>query len=229
MTRPLRVAIVGAGSAGIYAADVLMKSNAGVSLDHYERQPAPFSLIRYGVAPDPPRIKGSVHALRQVLSKPQVRLLGNVNYGVDVKLADLRRYFDSVVFTTGAERDRPVGLIGHSKGDAIETVGSILGDLPSMPKLRPLSRPSGPSPTSSGPEACGTRRGRAGSFSTPTSWRWVRRSVWSASSPVSALKVVDRLTMIDVSRAVQAAEAGEPSAAQQLDRALARADGQVST
>ena len=100
--RPLRVAIVGAGPAGIYAADVLMKSDTPVSIDLFERQPAPFGLIRYGVAPDHPRIKGIVKALHQVLSKPQVRLFGNVEYGVDVKLDELRRYYDAVVFTTGA-------------------------------------------------------------------------------------------------------------------------------
>ena len=65
--RPLRVAIVGAGPAGIYAADVLMKSGTDVSIDLYERQPAPFGLIRYGVAPDHPRIKDIVKALHQVL------------------------------------------------------------------------------------------------------------------------------------------------------------------
>ncbi len=110
--RPLRVAIVGAGPAGIYAADVLMKSDTDVSIDLYERQPAPFGLIRYGVAPDHPRIKGIVKALHQVLSKPQVRLLGNVEYGVDVKLDDLRRYYDAVVFTTGAEKDRDLDVPG---------------------------------------------------------------------------------------------------------------------
>ena len=110
--RALRVAIVGAGPAGIYAADVLMKSGTDVSIDLYERQPAPFGLIRYGVAPDHPRIKGIVKALHQVLSKPQVRLFGNVEYGVDVKLEDLRRYYDAVVFTTGAEKDRDLDVPG---------------------------------------------------------------------------------------------------------------------
>jgi ferredoxin--NADP+ reductase len=119
--RPLRVAIVGAGPAGIYAADVLMKSDTPVSIDLYERQPAPFGLIRYGVAPDHPRIKGIVKALHQVLSKPQVRLFGNVEYGVDVKLDDLRRYYDAVVFTTGAEKDRDLDIPG------IDKVGSFGG------------------------------------------------------------------------------------------------------
>ena len=75
VNRPLRVAIVGAGPAGIYAADALMKSDVEVSIDLFERMPAPFGLIRYGVAPDHPRIKGIVTALHQVLDKPQIRLL----------------------------------------------------------------------------------------------------------------------------------------------------------
>ncbi|MCW2499675.1 MAG: pyridine nucleotide-disulfide oxidoreductase, partial [Frankiales bacterium] len=93
--RPARIAIVGAGPAGIYVADVLMKSGENVSIDLFERQPAPFGLIRYGVAPDHPRIKGIITALHQVLDKPQVRLLGNVEYGVDLKLEDLQRFYDA--------------------------------------------------------------------------------------------------------------------------------------
>jgi ferredoxin--NADP+ reductase len=110
--RPARIAIVGAGPAGIYVADVLMKSGENVSIDLFERQPAPFGLIRYGVAPDHPRIKGIITALHQVLDKPQVRLLGNVEYGVDLKLEDLQRFYDAVVFTTGAEKDRDLDVPG---------------------------------------------------------------------------------------------------------------------
>lgn len=109
---PLRVAIVGAGPAGVYAADMLMKSGTPVSIDLLERQPAPYGLIRYGVAPDHPRIKGIITALRQVLTKPQLRLIGNVAYGVDVKLEDLRRYYDAVIFTTGADKDLDLPIPG---------------------------------------------------------------------------------------------------------------------
>ncbi len=108
----LRVAVVGAGPAGIYAADVLMKNVTECSIDLFERHPAPFGLIRYGVAPDHPRIKGIVKALHQVLSKPQVRLLANVTFGEDVGLEDLRRHYDAVIFTTGAEKDRPLDVPG---------------------------------------------------------------------------------------------------------------------
>ena len=110
--RPLRVAVVGAGPAGIYAADVLVKSGTDVSIDLYERQPAPFGLIRYGVAPDHPRIKGIVKALHQVLDKPQIRLLGNLEYGRDLHLEDLQRFYDAVIFTTGAEKDRDLDVPG---------------------------------------------------------------------------------------------------------------------
>ncbi|MFB7939125.1 FAD-dependent oxidoreductase [Streptomyces sp. NPDC127049] len=116
MPRPLRVAIVGAGPAGIYAADALLKSDTatepGVSIDIFERMPAPFGLIRYGVAPDHPRIKGIITALHQVLDKPQVRLFGNVNYGTDIHLDDLRSFYDAVVFSTGAMFDRELKIPG---------------------------------------------------------------------------------------------------------------------
>lgn len=114
--RPLRVGIVGSGPAGIYAADALMKSDAaaerGVSIDIFERMPAPFGLIRYGVAPDHPRIKGIITALHKVLDKPEVRLFGNVDYGTDIDLPTLHSLYDAVIFATGANADRALGIPG---------------------------------------------------------------------------------------------------------------------
>ncbi|MFF1874599.1 FAD-dependent oxidoreductase [Streptomyces sp. CB03911] len=116
MPRPIRVAIVGAGPAGIYAADALMKSDVaqdpGVSIDLYERMPAPFGLIRYGVAPDHPRIKGIITALHQVLDKPQIRLFGNVDYPGDISLEDLHQFYDALIFSTGADADRDLTVPG---------------------------------------------------------------------------------------------------------------------
>ncbi|MEZ0579493.1 FAD-dependent oxidoreductase [Nocardioides sp. MH1] len=109
----LRVAIIGAGPAGIYAADILTRSETPVSVDILERLPAPFGLVRYGVAPDHPRIKEIVKALHRVLAKPEVRLLANVEYGVDVKLDDLRDFYDAVVVATGAMSDRDLGIPGE--------------------------------------------------------------------------------------------------------------------
>jgi ferredoxin--NADP+ reductase len=110
----LRVAVVGGGPAGIYTADHLVKSDPDVSVDILERLPAPFGLVRYGVAPDHPRIKEIVKALHRVLADPRVRLLGNVELGADIKLEELRTYYDAVVIATGAMADRPLGIEGEN-------------------------------------------------------------------------------------------------------------------
>ncbi|WP_042376733.1 FAD-dependent oxidoreductase [Streptacidiphilus melanogenes] len=116
MTRTLRVAVVGSGPAGIYAADALLKSDVaqdpGVSIDIFERMPAPFGLIRYGVAPDHPRIKGIITALHQVMDKPQIRLFGNVDYPNDLALDELHQFYDAVIFATGANADRDLDIPG---------------------------------------------------------------------------------------------------------------------
>ncbi|MDQ3157128.1 MAG: FAD-dependent oxidoreductase [Actinomycetota bacterium] len=112
MSRQLRVAVIGAGPAGIYASDILTKSDADVTIDIIERDPTPFGLIRYGVAPDHPRIKEIIKALKRVLSNDDIRFFGNVNYGADLKLDDLRLFYDAVIFATGANKDRPMEIPG---------------------------------------------------------------------------------------------------------------------
>ena len=117
MSRQLRVAVVGAGPAGIYAADILTKADLpaafeSVTIDLIERDPTPFGLIRYGVAPDHPRIKEIVKALKRVLSNPDIRFFGNVSYGDDLKLDDLQRFYDAVIFATGARSDRDLDIPG---------------------------------------------------------------------------------------------------------------------
>jgi len=112
----LRLAIVGAGPAGIYAADILLKHERSfdVSIDLFERLPAPYGLVRYGVAPDHPRIKGIVSALREVLDSGSIRLFGNVNYGTDITLDDLKRHYNAVIFSTGAILDQDLDIPGVS-------------------------------------------------------------------------------------------------------------------
>ncbi|SMY10515.1 FAD-dependent oxidoreductase [Brevibacterium jeotgali] len=114
MSRALRVAIVGAGPAGIYAADLLTKAERDfeLSIDLFERLPVPFGLVRYGVAPDHPRIKGIQKALIKVLDRGDVRLIGNVDYGTDITLEDLRRHYDAVIFSTGSFDDARLSLPG---------------------------------------------------------------------------------------------------------------------
>jgi len=111
-TPTLRVAIVGAGPAGIYAADILSKTGLDVSIDLFERLPAPFGLVRYGVAPDHPRIKQIIVALHKVLERGDIRLLANVDYGTDLKLDDLRTFYDAVIFSTGSIRDAALPIPG---------------------------------------------------------------------------------------------------------------------
>lgn len=112
MTNQYRVAIVGAGPAGIYAADILSKSELDVSIDLFERLPAPYGLVRYGVAPDHPRIKAIINALYKVLQQGEIRLLGNVDYGTDLSMEDLREHYDAVIFATGAIRDAALDIPG---------------------------------------------------------------------------------------------------------------------
>lgn len=109
-----RVAIVGAGPAGIYAADILLKAERGfdVSIDLFEQLPAPYGLVRYGVAPDHPRIKAIITALREVLDRGDIRLFGNVHYGTDLTLDDLKKHYNAVIFATGAVRDAELSIPG---------------------------------------------------------------------------------------------------------------------
>lgn len=117
MSSQVRVAVVGGGPAGVYAADILTKNEqlaerGGVTVDILDRDPTPFGLIRYGVAPDHPRIKEIIKALKRVMSNPDIRFFGNVNFGTDVKLEDLREFYDAVIFATGARRDRDLDIPG---------------------------------------------------------------------------------------------------------------------
>lgn len=116
--RPLRVAIIGSGPAGVYAADILTKSKevkdgeVPVSIDIFDRYPAPFGLIRYGVAPDHPRIKGIIGALHKIMDNSDIRFFGNVEYGKDINLAELREHYDAIIFATGAIKDAPLDIPG---------------------------------------------------------------------------------------------------------------------
>ena len=86
--RPLTVAVIGAGPAGIYASDILSKSGMEVCIDLFERLPAPYGLVRYGVAPDHPRIKQIIVALYKILQRGDIRLIGNVEVGRDISVAE---------------------------------------------------------------------------------------------------------------------------------------------
>ncbi|HET7900227.1 MAG TPA: FAD-dependent oxidoreductase [Candidatus Nanopelagicales bacterium] len=118
----LRIAVVGAGPSGLYAADAL--ASAGVEVDVLDRLPVPFGLVRYGVAPDHFSIRSVRETLAHVLERPEVRFLGAVEVGdpdagADVSVAELLAAYDGVVLTYGAARDRHLEVPGE------ELTGSI--------------------------------------------------------------------------------------------------------
>ncbi|MFT4288364.1 FAD-dependent oxidoreductase [Nocardioides sp.] len=111
---PLRVAVVGAGPSGLYTADALtFDPPVPVLVDVLERLPVPFGLLRYGVAPDHPTIKSAATALQEVIERPVVGLYCNVAVGEDVTVEEVRRRYDAVVYATGADADRTLGIPGE--------------------------------------------------------------------------------------------------------------------
>ena len=110
----LRLAVIGAGPAGIYASDLILKAERDfdVSIDLFDLLPAPYGLVRYGVAPDHPRIKGIIKALFEVLDRGDIRFFGNVKYGVDITLDDLKQHYNAVIFATGAIKDADLDIPG---------------------------------------------------------------------------------------------------------------------
>lgn len=139
-SRPLSVAIVGAGPAGIYAADILSKSELDVTIDLIERLPAPYGLVRYGVAPDHPHIKHITEALFKVLQRGDIHLLGNVEVGRDITIDQLREHYDAIILATGSDRDAPLELPGAELPEvygASEFVSWYDGH-PDVPRTWPL-------------------------------------------------------------------------------------------
>lgn len=108
----LRVAVIGSGPAGVYAAAALTRAG-DVAVDVLDRLPAPYGLVRYGVAPDHVKMKSVDAALRRILEDPAVRFLGNVEVGSDITRDELMTYYDAVVFATGAAVDRRLGVPGE--------------------------------------------------------------------------------------------------------------------
>ncbi|SNC73683.1 ferredoxin--NADP+ reductase [Kytococcus aerolatus] len=142
--RPVKVAVIGAGPAGIYAADILTKEHEQATVDVFDRLPTPYGLVRYGVAPDHPRIKEIIKALRRVLDAERIRFVGNVDFGTDVTFEQLRRHYDAVIVATGAMADRPLDIPGIDKQGshgAAEFVSWYDGH-PDVPREWPLEAES---------------------------------------------------------------------------------------
>ncbi|HEU4327260.1 MAG TPA: FAD-dependent oxidoreductase [Roseiflexaceae bacterium] len=112
--RPLRVAIIGAGPAGFYAAEALLKQkNLVCSIDFFNRFPTPFGLVREGVAPDHQSIKSVTRIYDRIAGNANVRYFGNVTFGNDVKHEDLRPLYDQIIYAVGAQSDRRMNIPGE--------------------------------------------------------------------------------------------------------------------
>lgn len=110
----LRVAIVGSGPAAFYTVQALQKTaGLNVRVDMFERLPMPFGLVRFGVAPDHPKIKKVVAVYEKLALDPGFRFFGNVEFGRDIHLEDLQRHYHQIVFATGAQTDRRLGIPGE--------------------------------------------------------------------------------------------------------------------
>mgnify|MGYP005844110021 CR=1 FL=1 len=111
---PLRVAIIGSGPSGFYAAEYLQRQpELAVEIDMFERLPTPFGLVRGGVAPDHPKIKSVTKVYDRIASHPAMRFYGNVTFGTDITRDDLVRHYHAIIYAIGAQTDRKLGIPGE--------------------------------------------------------------------------------------------------------------------
>lgn len=106
--------MVGGGPAGFYAAQHIVKALPDSEIDIFERLPVPFGLVRFGVAPDHPEVKNVINTFTKTAKNPQVRFAGNVNFGTEVSLQDLKEAYHAVILTYGAEEDKTFGIPGEN-------------------------------------------------------------------------------------------------------------------
>jgi ferredoxin--NADP+ reductase len=111
---PTRIAVIGSGPAGFYAAGHLLKdADAALEVDMFERLPTPWGLVRSGVAPDHPKIKSVTRVYEKTAAHPRFRYFGNVTFGQHVSRDELLRHYHAIVYATGSPSDRPLGIPGE--------------------------------------------------------------------------------------------------------------------
>jgi ferredoxin/flavodoxin---NADP+ reductase len=111
---PIRIAVIGSGPAGFYAAGHLLKAADGwLEVDMLERLPTPWGLVRSGVAPDHPKIKSVTRVYERTAVNPSFRFFGNVTFGEHVFREELLSHYHAIVYATGSPSDRPLGIPGE--------------------------------------------------------------------------------------------------------------------
>lgn len=121
----LSVAVVGSGPSGFYLAEALLEIAPEARIDILDRLPAPFGLVRFGVAPDHQGSKKIVKRFERTALRPGVRFQGNIEVGRDVSLAELRNAYDAVVLASGAALDRPLEIPGEDKSGIIGSAAFV--------------------------------------------------------------------------------------------------------
>lgn len=132
-----KIAVVGAGPAGFYASQNLLKNVPHSTVDIYEALPVPFGLVRYGVAPDHPEVKNCITTFNKVGSNERVNFIGNTRLGQDVLLSDLLANYHAVLCTYGVDKDRSLNIPGESLPGVVSA-----RDLVSLYNSAPDSKPS---------------------------------------------------------------------------------------
>jgi ferredoxin--NADP+ reductase len=136
--RPLRIAIIGAGPAGLYAADSLLRRpDITLTIDVFNRFPTPLGLVRDGVAPDHQSIKAVARIFDKVLADPRVRFFGNVTYGVDLHHRELKRLYHQILYAVGAQADRRMSIPGEDLPNSFPAI-SFVGWYNGHPDYREL-------------------------------------------------------------------------------------------
>ncbi|WP_199253657.1 FAD-dependent oxidoreductase [Mycolicibacterium mengxianglii] len=124
-TRPHRVAIVGSGPSGFFAAASLLKADPDVRVDMLEMLPTPWGLVRSGVAPDHPKIKSISAQFDNIAQDPRFRFFGNITVGDHVQAAELAARYDAVVYAVGAQSDRPLNIPGEDLPGSVAAVDFV--------------------------------------------------------------------------------------------------------
>ena len=133
--RPLRIAIIGSGPSGFYAADPILKSDVICTVDMYDRLPTPFGLVRGGVAPDHDKIRNVTKVYEKIATHERFSFLGNVKIGTDLQVKELNTHYDAVIFACGAESDRQLGIPGQDLAGS-HTATSFVGWYNAHPDYR---------------------------------------------------------------------------------------------